>query len=153
MTTPTHFVTGLLIGQFLGFPLESALAAVLVDLDHLVPYAKKGFLLKPKKLWSVLTDREDPWGDQRNVFHNVCVCAFIGLLLILSPWQVGLAVALGYASHLLLDALDSSVYYPFYPSRKLKIKGIVNYLSWSEFVFFVFLLLMNLWFFTTPNLL
>lgn len=139
MTLPTHFLLGMIIGKVTGnYPVAIA-SSVLIDLDHLQSYISHELILKPKKLWKVLTDQKDPWGDQRGIFHNVIFFGVVALLLVVLGGIIGKIIVLGYLGHLLLDALDNSDYYPLYPNKKINLKGFINYGTWQELLFFIVL--------------
>lgn len=137
MTLPTHALAGLLIGQTTGAWWPALLGAVAIDADHLISYARSGVLFRPPLLKKALLDPEDPWGDQRSYLHSLPVFALIAAVLYLAfPGSaVALAFILGYASHLLLDTLDRSEYWPFFPNKKLSLRGPIGYYSKSELAF------------------
>jgi len=140
MTIPTHLALGLLIGKISGNYQISLLVSLAPDIDHLISYTKHGVLFHPKKFWKTVTDVNDPWEDQRSFLHNLIVWFVLSLIAIFLNKTIGIIFASAYLGHLLLDALDNSDYYPFYPN-KFRIKGPIVYASRSEFVLFVALLL------------
>lgn len=80
----------------------------------------------------------------RGIFHSV----FIPLLLFfalsyLGYYIIGLAILLGYLSHILLDALTPSGVKPFWPLR-FKIKGFIKTNSIIEKVLFIFLAIISI---------
>jgi len=125
-------MTGLIIGKVTGNYPAALVGALAIDLDHLIPYLKHKVLFDIKKLWKTITDPNDPYGNQRNYLHSFFSLIIIGLVsYILFNTNLAIAFFLGYLSHLVLDALDQSDFYPFYPI-KLKIKGPFNiYRKWS----------------------
>jgi len=141
MTLPTHALAGLIIGKITGdFP--SALAGSLViDLDHTFSYFRHGILFKPGKLLKVISDEADPWGDQRNFLHSIFVWIAISTLFLIFNYKLGLVFSIAYFFHLVLDALDGSVFYPFFPFKKILMKGFIKYYSKQEIVFDIFLIL------------
>ena len=140
MTIPTHLALGLLIGKVSGNYEIALLVSMAPDMDHFVSYARHGVLLHPKKFWKTVTDVNDPWEDQRSFLHNIVVWLILSLIAILLNKTAGIVFTSAYFGHLLLDALDNSDYYPFYP-KKFRIKGPVVYNSKGEFVLFAILLL------------
>lgn len=135
MTLPTHILAGLIIGKVTGnFPASMA-GSILIDTDHLVSYIKHGILFKPKQLTKALTDEKDPWGDQRGYLHNIFAWFVISLLAILLNFGFGITLSLAYLVHLLFDALDTSDFYPLYPSKKISTKGFIKYYSRQEIIF------------------
>ena len=135
-----HIISGLIIGKLSGLYIPALIGAVLVDLDHLISYAKHKVLFKPKKLWKTLTATKDPFGDQRNFLHSFITWPILSLVVIIINFQIGLIFALAYLIHLLLDMTDNADFYPFYP-LKFKINGPMKYFSKEEFVFTLILLL------------
>ncbi len=129
----THIAAGLIIGKLTNnYPLALA-SSLLIDLDHLIPYIKHKVLFNPKKLWKVVTDTADPYGDQRNYLHSFFTWLLVSIIISLIDFQIGLVISLGYLSHLLLDLLDNSDFYPFYP-LKYKVLGPVKYFSIYDFI-------------------
>ncbi|MFZ2049093.1 MAG: metal-dependent hydrolase [Minisyncoccia bacterium] len=139
MTFPTHLLAGLVLGKVTGnYPLSIGIS-VGVDIDHLYSYAKNGVLVSPKKFFKTVFDRNDPYGDQRNILHNVLIFLFITAVTFILNIQIGLIVFLAYLGHLILDALDKSDYFPFFPNKKVNIKGFIDYFSKKEFFIMIFL--------------
>ncbi len=134
MLLPTHLLGGLIIGKITGDYTAALAGAVLVDSDHLLSYFKNGVWFSFKKFIKTVTSQDDPWGDQRNVLHNVIWALIISALVVVFNYKFGVVFALGYLSHLVLDALDNSDYFPFYPSQRLNLKGPIKYFSIAEVV-------------------
>lgn len=132
MSIPVHIVFGILIGKLTGDYPTSLIAATAIDLDHGFSYIRHGLLLQPKELWKTMTTEKDPWSTQRNIFHNVLMWAAISGCSFFWGTTIGLAVTLGYLSHLILDALDTADYFPFYPNTRINLRGPVRYLSIHE---------------------
>ncbi len=129
-----HLAAGLIIGKITNnYPLAIA-SAILVDADHLIPYFKHRIIFKPKKLWRAITNESDPYGNQRNFLHSFFSWFIISAIILLIDFNIGIIISLGYLSNLLLDLLDNSEFYPFYPLQ-YKIVGPVKYLSRQEIVF------------------
>lgn len=145
MTLPSHILLGGVIATVTGNPVVAIAVSVLIDLDHLVSYAKSGVLLSPKKLWKTVTDKNDPYGDQRGYLHNF----FVAGLVCVAVWflfpLVGLTFMLAYLGHLFLDALDTSDYWPLYPSKKINMQGFIDYYSKQELFVILLLLLILLY--------
>ena len=70
MFVPTHIIGGLLIGKITGNYVPALIGATLIDLDHLVIYAKHGLLLKPRELLKIISDKEDTL-DIKEIFFIV----------------------------------------------------------------------------------
>ena len=140
MTFPTHILLGAIIGKVTGNYALAVGVSVAPDLDHLKSYFKSGVIKSPQTFWKTITDGNDPYGDQRGILHNLLffVCASI-ILIFLSP-----IIVLCWFGHLVLDALDSSDYWPFYPNKKINIRGPIRYASIQELIFFSALLVVYL---------
>jgi len=141
MTLPTHLIAGLVLGKLTGNYALSVTGALFLDVDHIFSYIKNGILLKPKKLWTVLLSKEDPYGDQRFIFHNVLVFILISFIVFLVNQKIGLVFSMAYLSHIILDALDNSDYFPFFPNKKMNIRGPIKYFSKGELIFFCLLII------------
>jgi membrane-bound metal-dependent hydrolase YbcI (DUF457 family) len=135
MSIPVHIAMGILIGKVTGNYTLSLLAATVVDLDHGISYARNGILFSPRKLMDAIVNEHDPWGNQRNILHNVFIWGILSAVSFAGGFQMGLAITLGYLSHLILDAMDTADYYPFFPSKKVNLKGSIIYFSRHETVF------------------
>ena len=135
-----HFLFGLIIGKISGNYLVALIGALFIDLDHLVVYIKKGIIFKPKKLWKIIIDANDPYGFQRNFLHNFFVWIVLSIIILIFDFKIGIIFSLAYLSHLFLDSLDGSDFYPFYP-WKFNVRGPIRYLSLSELIFTLILLL------------
>lgn len=138
-----HLFVGLIIGKIFGNYVVALLGALIIDIDHLVPYIKHKIIFRPKKLCKTITNPKDPYGNQRNYLHSVFLWAVISIIIILINFNIGLIFSLAYFSHLLFDALDNSNFYPFYP-LKYNLKGPIGYLSVREFMFTLILLILFL---------
>ncbi|MBI2404884.1 metal-dependent hydrolase [Candidatus Gottesmanbacteria bacterium] len=148
MTLPTHILAGFIIGKLTGdFPTALA-GSLAVDVDHAIPYIRHGMLRKPRRLLQTIFGKTDPWGDQRNVFHSVFSWFVISLLLFTVQSRFGSVFSIAYMVHLVLDAVDGAVFYPFFPFKKFVIKGPVPYASQQEIIFDVCLLSVFLVLFT-----
>ncbi|MDP2788529.1 MAG: metal-dependent hydrolase [bacterium] len=139
MTLPTHLMTGLILGKLTGNYSLSVAGALLVDIDHLLSYAKNGLLLKPKEFFKTVFAQDDQYGDQRYFLHNVFVFILISGIVYIIDNKIGFILGIAYFSHLILDALDNSDYFPFFPNKKINIRGPIGYFSKQEF--FIILLL------------
>jgi membrane-bound metal-dependent hydrolase YbcI (DUF457 family) len=141
MTLPTHIVAGLIVGKITGDYALGISSSLLVDIDHLQSYIKSGVILRPKLFWKTITDKSDPYGDQRGYLHNLLVFLGISIILLLSFGYIVLPLVAGWLGHLLLDALDNSDYWPFYPYKQLNLRGHIKYASVQEAMFLFFLLI------------
>lgn len=139
-----HLVVALIIGKLGGSYLWALIGTFFADIDHFISYARHGVLFKPKLLWKAVTSESDPWGDQRNILHNLFIWALISCIFLFIDLRIGIIFSLGYLSNLALDSMDKSDYYPFYPSKKIVIRGPIGYLSREEIVFTLMMLVLFL---------
>ena len=128
-----HLAAGLIIGKLTQNYLVALIAALFVDIDHLIPYIKHKVIFNLKKFWKTITNPKDPYGGQRNYLHSIFGFILVSLIVFLFDQRIGIVFSLGYLSHLLLDVLDNSDFYPFYPIKEINIKGPVKYFSKAEF--------------------
>lgn len=140
MTIPTHIMLGAIIGKITGNYSLAIGASIVPDFDHLSSYIRSGVIKTPKVFWKTITDEQDPYGNQRGILHNLIVFVFVSIILILFLSKVGYVLVLGWLGHIILDALDRSDYWPFYPNKKVNIRGLIKYASIQEFIFFLVLL-------------
>jgi inner membrane protein len=131
-TTHTLFTITLLffifdyftIHQPLLFIIIALLATCIVDIDH--PHSKAGKFFQPFSYiikWIL---------GHRGALHSILVpiCLFF-LFKFLGYQEVGIAVLLGYTSHLVMDALTPAGIKLFYPLQ-YKIRGPIKTGSWAE---------------------
>ncbi|HLC61199.1 MAG TPA: metal-dependent hydrolase [Candidatus Nanoarchaeia archaeon] len=140
-----HLVAGLIVGRISGNYPVSLVGAIFADLDHLIPYVQHKVIFNIKKFWKTITGEQDNIGNQRNYLHNIIVFATLSFLVFIFDFRIGLIFSIAYLSHLLLDLIDTSDFYPFYPS-KMNIKGPIGYFSRAEIyvtlgLFIIFLLI------------
>lgn len=129
-----HLAIGLIIGKLTQNYSVALASALLIDIDHLIPYIKHKVIFNSKKFWKTVTNSHDSYGNQRNYLHSIFAFISINLGIFLFDYRIGIVFSLGYLSHLLLDALDSSDFHPFYPI-KWNVRGPIKYLSKTEFAF------------------
>jgi len=133
-----HIVAGLIIGKITNnYPLALT-GALFVDVDHLIPYIKHKVIFSPKKFWKTITDPLDPFGNQRNYLHSFLTWTIFTAIILQINFNLGVIFSLGYLSHLILDFLDGSDFYPLYP-LKYKFNGPIKYFSKNELVFTILL--------------
>ena len=141
MTLPTHILLGLVIGKVTGNYELGIFSSIAPDFDHIASYMKSGVLKNPILFWKTVTDREDSYGDQRGILHNILVFIVCSMILIYFFKFIGLVIMFGWLGHIILDMLDNSDYWPFYPNKKIDIRGLIKYFLFQEFLFFVCLLI------------
>lgn len=139
MLLPTHLLAGLIIGKLTGNYAISLIGSVMIDLDHLIIFHRNGILFKLKKFIAAAINRIDLVIDQRNYFHNVFFFIIVAAAVLIINFKIGLAFSLAYLSHLLLDSLDNLNYFPFYPNKKINLRGPIKYCSLQEFIFAIVL--------------
>jgi len=141
MFLPTHLVAGLIVGKITGNYNISLLGSVTMDLDHLLAYYRAGILFSFKKFFAATTGQASIGIPQRNFFHNIFFCLAVSAIALIIDFSAGLVLFIAYIFHLFLDSLDDSNYYPFYPNKKINLRGPIKYFSKQEFIFMIFLLL------------
>lgn len=138
MYSTAHLAAGLIIGKLTGDYPTAIISSVAIDLDHLIPYAKQGALGSFKKF---MTQTKAVHGSGRSYLHSFIALGLISLVLLFINLKVGLVFALGYLGHFLLDALDTSDFYPLFPLKKWNTKGFIGYYSRAELFFTILLFL------------
>ena len=141
----THLAFGLLLG-LLGiiflkpanpilFIVIVGFASILPDIDH--PDSKIG---KKVKIIGFLF-------EHRGFFHSIgaLVLFTVCFYLIFKTSIYSIAFALGYFSHLIMDAITIKGIMPFHPFSKVSIKGFVKTNSFLETVIFVFAAVFAFW--------
>ncbi len=142
MTLPTHLLAGLIIGKITGDYPAAIAGSILIDVDHSITYFRHGILFKPRKLLHTIFNENDPWGDQRNILHSFFGFFILLALLLLINVNFALIFALAHFFHLIFDAIDSATFSPFFPLKKIAIRGFIKYSSLQEVFFAICLLLL-----------
>ena len=125
----THFLVALFFSElfvYLGIlshklALLAAVIAVLIDLDHLFAYLFHHGQLSIRKAWNSSTVKHE---KNRTFIHHLpgfVSCLIIISILSLFHWQLSLALAIAYYSHILLDDL----HFHFHKTYELKEWGFV----------------------------
>jgi len=141
MYSTAHVAAGLIIGKLTGDYATAIIGATAADFDHLIPFVKSKVLFSFKKMWHATTKSED---SSRNHLHSIYAWVLISAIIMVFNFRTGWIFAAAYLSHFLLDLLDDSDFFPFFPSKKVNIKGFIGYFSRKEFVFTVALVLVYL---------
>ena len=142
MTMPTHLLMGLVIGKATGNYALATIPAVVPDIDHLYSYVKSGVIAKPKLFWVTVMDQKDPYGNQRGILHNVLFFVIVSAILIVLFKNAGAIISLGWFSHIFLDAIDRSDYWPLYPNKRIVLHGPIAYGTRQEFLFSLILIVL-----------
>jgi membrane-bound metal-dependent hydrolase YbcI (DUF457 family) len=129
----THLVLGLILGKLFGSYSFALIGALIPDIDHIFPYIRHKILFHMKKLWKTITASKDKYHDQRNYLHSLFIVIPVTIIMLVLNYSLFLVFSLAYLSHLFLDSLDNSEFYPFYPIKK-KILGPIKYFSKTEFI-------------------
>lgn len=138
MYSTAHLALGLIIGKATGDYPTAIISSVAIDLDHLIPHAKKGFLFKWGKIWQEAKSAHD---SSRSYLHSFFGWAVLSGLICLFDLEIGLIFSLGYLGHFFLDTLDNSDFWPIFPIKKYNVKGFIGYYSKGEFFFTLLLYL------------
>ena len=141
MFLPAHLAAGLIIGKLTGNYNAALLGSVIMDLDHLLAYYRVGILFNFRKLFIATMGKINIGIPQRNFFHNIFFYLLVLAVISLINFSAGLVFNIACLCHLVLDALDNSDYYPFYPNLKINLRGPIKYFSKQEFIFTFILLL------------
>ena len=136
MYTSTHLALGLIIGKATGDYSAALWGSLIIDVDHLIPAIEKK-IFNFKKLWKRFHSSKD---SSRSYFHSIFSWAIVSLVICLIDFNFGIVFSLAYLGHLLLDAIDNSDFFPFYPFKKYNIKGFIPYYSKKELAFSLYLL-------------
>jgi len=115
-----------------------------MDLDHLLTYYRAGILFNFRKLLMATTSKDNVGMPQRNFFHNIFFFLLASTIALAINFSAGLVFSLAYLCHLVLDSLDNSNYFPFYPNLKINLRGPIKYFSQQEFIFTLVLLIIFL---------
>ncbi|MFW0862692.1 MAG: metal-dependent hydrolase [Candidatus Komeilibacteria bacterium] len=129
MYAPSHIAAGLVIGKITGDYTTAVIASIFPDTDHAYAFFKHGYLKNWKKFVNIVVQQEDPFDDQRNYLHNIFVAVALSVIAMIINLQIGVIITVAYFLHLLMDALDGAEYYPFYPKKKINLKGPIGYFS------------------------
>ncbi len=143
MTLPTHLALGGIIGAITGQPILALVASALIDVDHLGVYYHHGVLKDPRLFWKTITQTEDPYSGQRGHLHSVFTLSLIMAFSLLFAPLYAATISFSHLGHLLLDALDSADYWPFYPFQAVNIRGPVGFFSRYEAFVFTVLIAIN----------
>lgn len=135
MLLPTHLAAGLIIGKLTGDYSAAFIGSVAVDMDHFFAFYNSHVLLKLKKIILATTKQNFLVSNQRNYFHNVFFFLAASAVVMAFNFKVGEIFSLAYLVHLIFDSLDNQVYLPFYPNKKISLRGPIKYFSKQEIVF------------------
>ena len=141
----THLAFGFLVGllcidffnianqlQFMFFVL---LASLFADIDH--PDSKLGQWFKPIG-WLF---------SHRGFFHSLLAMILFSLIAHFAFHKelITVAVLVGYASHLVIDALNHQGIAFFYPLQSLKLKGFLKVGGFAEYLLLFLFMGLGLW--------
>lgn len=138
----THLAFGFLIGLFAIQWLHPAnqvlffilvlIGALLPDIDH--PKSKLGKYFKPIG-WLF---------EHRGFFHSIFMLIILSLVIVyFFNWFYASAIAIGFFSHLVSDAITVQGIMPFHPLSKVRIRGFVETNSTIETVLFLALVVFD----------
>ena len=123
----THLAAALHVAAWTGHPLAALIGTLLPDIDHFLKSRHAVNLKKLMKYSLTPTTAYPP----RPYFHNWIALACFGALAFLIHPASGVAFALAFAVHLILDAIDHTDLRPFFPFR-MNIRGPIRYNSFAE---------------------
>lgn len=140
----THLMFSFLVGLLviLSFNIDNSIFFLVVvlffgslpDIDH-----HKSWIGGRFKVVSFLINT---FSKHRGIFHSIFpVLILYGIFLYYGLREIGLAAAMGYLSHLVLDALTKTGINLLYPISKFKIRGFIGTGGFVELVLlFLFLI-------------
>jgi len=146
MLARTHVAFGLLCGVYLleyispaiG-KMESILFYALVVFASLLPDIDSHNSVISRKLWP-LSKLVHILAKHRGIFHSIFLNAYLGAVVFFFNPLYGMAIFIGYASHLLIDATTLEGIDFLYPISRFKIAGPIRTGGFAEkIVFFVIL--------------
>jgi len=138
MFSLAHLAAGLIVGKTMGNYPAALIGALVIDLDHIILYLRHNVFSSWKKFWGIVTRRADPYRFQRNYLHSFMTWIVVSFIVYMIDAPFGMVFSVGYLTHLLLDMLDGSDFYPLYPV-KWKVNGLIPYMSKAEAVLTVLL--------------
>lgn len=139
MFIPAHLAAGLIVGKLTGEYSASLVGAFIPDMDHLYLFYKSKILFNPKSMFLVLRNKFPLEGDARMIPHNIIFWFLVSFVSVIFDFKTGIAFSISYLFHIILDALNDEDFYPFFPNKKIKVKGLIEYYSKYEFIFTIFL--------------
>ncbi len=140
MTIPTHIIASAIAGKLSGDYVTAIIAGTFVDFDHLIAYFRHGELFNRRFFKRIFSNEEDPWNEQRGWFHNIYAFVIINSIAYIFFPSLFLPILLGYGSHIILDLIDRSEVYPFFPNKKIILRGWIKYGTVQELILFFILL-------------
>ena len=83
----------------------------------------------------------------RGIFHTIWIPVLLFLILLLFNVKaiIGIAILIGYISHLFLDAITKHGIRPFYPIYNKRISGFIRTNSIMEKIFFIIIIALALY--------
>ncbi|HMB65965.1 MAG TPA: metal-dependent hydrolase [Patescibacteria group bacterium] len=139
MTLPTHLMAGLIVGKMTGNYPAAIITSIVFDLVHLFFYYTPDLLFRPFKVLRKALRAKVYLKGERGVFHSIFTWVLVSVVFMLINFPLGVTVASAYFLHLILDALDTSSFYPFYPFKGLNLHGPIIYASFAEVIFLAIL--------------
>lgn len=132
MYATTHLALGLVIGKLTGDYQAALVGSLIMDIDHLAPAIKEKRLFNFKEFWRRSKSSSD---SARSFMHGLIPWFLFSAVICFFDLRFGAIFSIAYFGHLLLDTLDDSPFYPFFPNKKINIKGFIPYYSGEELVF------------------
>lgn len=137
MYATAHLALGMIIGKITGDYPTAISTSVFLDVDHVFEYAKHG---KLKSFKSFLHSTKDSVDSSRSYFHSIFFLILgSGLMYLIFGDSIALVFLMSVLGHYLLDLLDTSGFYPFFPLRGVHLQGFIKYYSKAELFLTIFL--------------
>jgi len=146
MLVTTHILSALLLGKYLGHTTAILLGAFLIDFDHLYhafkhSKRKGGFF----KAGLELIKPHPEIDDSRTFMHSILGWFLVSIIIYAFAPTFAIYFSIGYALHLVLDALDTSKLHLFYPST-YDVVGPVEFNSVLEYTIAIVMFIIYFWF-------
>ena len=131
--TFAHPILGLILGKIYGHTGAFLIGSILPDIDHLVILLKHKQFSFREAYYSMKSEEKygirykTPWT------HSALALIVLGSLTTLINQPAGIAFAVGYLLHLLLDAIDTDEKQYFFPV-KYKFRGFLPVFSYVELI-------------------
>ncbi|PIR44266.1 hypothetical protein COV23_00825 [Candidatus Wolfebacteria bacterium CG10_big_fil_rev_8_21_14_0_10_31_9] len=131
--TFAHPLIGLILGKELGYTTAFVVGSVFPDIDHIFVLLKNKHF-KPKEMFEAMK-YEKKYGEiyKTPYTHSILSWIIFSSFILLIDENIGLAFCIGYAIHLLLDAINTDDKQYFYTLKKT-FKGFLPVFSWVEII-------------------
>lgn len=131
--TFAHPLIGLILAKKFGHTIAFLAGSTLPDLDHLFVLIKHRHF-KPKEIFVVMKNEKNYNEIYKTPYtHSIFAWLIISALAIFFNKNFGLAFAIGYLIHLLIDLTDTDEKQIFFPFKK-RLRGFLPVFSFIEII-------------------